>query len=95
MKYYMVTHTFKSKEMKDKFNEVLGGMSREDMIKSSTSDKAKCQMTYYPPGDTMTMFCHWMAESTDAINEQLSQMNDFFEPHQFTEVKEEVFDFNK
>ncbi len=24
MKYYMVTHTFKSKEMKDKFNEVLG-----------------------------------------------------------------------
>ena len=55
MKYYMVTHTFKSKEMKDKFNEVLGGMSREDMIKSSTSDKAKCQMTYYTPGDTMTM----------------------------------------
>ena len=81
--------------MKDKFNEVLGGMSREDMIKSSTSDKAKCQMTYYTPGDSMTMFCHWMAESTDAINEQLSQMNDFFEPHQFTEVKEEVFDFNK
>ena len=95
MKYYMVTHTFKSKEMKDKFNEVLSGMSREDMIKSSTCDKAKCQMTYYTPGDTMTMFCHWMAESTDAINEQLSQMNDFFEPHQFTEVKEEVFDFNK
>jgi hypothetical protein len=52
-------------------------------------------MTYYTPGDTMTMFCHWMAESTDAINEQLTQMNDFFEPHQFTEVKEEVFDFNK
>ena len=40
MKYYMVTHTFKSKEMKDKFNEVTGGMSREYMIKSSTSDKA-------------------------------------------------------
>ena len=49
MKYYMVTHTFKSKEMKDKFNEVLSGMSREDMIKSSTSDKAKCQMTYFTP----------------------------------------------
>ena len=51
-------------------------------------------MTYYTPNETMTMFCHWMAESTDAINEQLSAMNDFFEPHQFTEVKEEVFNFN-
>ena len=60
----------------------------------STSHKAKWQMTYYTPDETMTMFCHWMAESTDAINEQLSAMNDFFEPHQFTEVKEEVFNFN-
>ena len=94
MKYYMVTHTFKSKEMKEKFNETLGGMTREQIIESSTSDKAKCQMTYYTPDDTMTMFCHWMAESTDAINEQLSAMNDFFEPHQFTEVKKEVFNFN-
>ena len=46
MKYYMVTHTFKSKEMKEKFNETLGGMTREQIIASSTSDKAKCQMTY-------------------------------------------------
>ena len=45
MKNYMVTHTFKSKEMKDKFSETVASMKMEDIIKSMTSDKAACQMT--------------------------------------------------
>ena len=40
MKQYMVTHTFKSQEMKDKFNETIGVMSREDIIKRSNGDNA-------------------------------------------------------
>ena len=46
MKNYMVTHTFKSKEMKDKFSETVASMKMEDIIKSMTSDKAACQMTW-------------------------------------------------
>ena len=44
MKNYMVTHTFKSKEMKAKFGETVASMKMEDIIKSMTSDKAACQM---------------------------------------------------
>ena len=46
MKNYMVTHTFKSKEMKDKFSETVASMKMEDIVKSMTSDKAACQMTW-------------------------------------------------
>ena len=46
MKNYMVTHTFKSKEMKDKFTETVSSMKMEDIVKSMTSDKAACQMTW-------------------------------------------------
>ena len=33
MKNYIVTHTFKSKEAKTKMMEVVGSMSKEDMVK--------------------------------------------------------------
>ena len=58
MKNYMVTHTFKSKEMKDKFSETVASMKMEDIIN------------------------------------QLGQMNDFFEPHKFTECTDQVMDYN-
>ena len=83
MKNYMVTHTFKSKEMKSKFSETVASMKMEDIVKSMTSDKAACQMTWNTPGDTMQMFCWWKANSEEDINNQLGQMNDFFEPHKF------------
>ena len=34
MKNYMVTHTFKSAEMKAKFTETVASMKMEDIIKS-------------------------------------------------------------
>ena len=49
MKNYMVTHTFKSKEMKAKFSETVASMKMEDIVKSMTSDKAACQMTWNTP----------------------------------------------
>ena len=94
MKNYMVTHTFKSKEMKAKFSETVSSMKMEDIVKAMTSDKAACQMTWNTPGDTMQMFCWWKAISETDINNQLGQMNDFFEPHKFTECTDQVMDYN-
>ena len=94
MKNYMVTHTFKSKEMKDKFNETVASMKMEYIIKSMTSDKAACQMTWNTPADTMQMFCWWKGNSEEDIINQLGQMNDFFEPHKFTECTDQVMDYN-
>ena len=95
MKSYMVTHTFKSKEMKDKFSETVASMKMEDIVKSMTSDKAACQMTWNTPGDTMEMFCWWKGIDPEAIKNQLGQMNDFFEPHKFVECNDDVMDYNK
>ena len=94
MKNYMVTHTFKSKEMKDKFSETVASMKMEDIVKSMTSEDAACQMTWNTPGDTMQMFCWWKGKNPEAINKQLASMNDFFEPHKFTECTDEVVDYN-
>ena len=49
MKNYMVTHTFKSAEMKAKFTETVASMKMEDIVKSMKSDNAACQMTWNTP----------------------------------------------
>jgi hypothetical protein len=59
-----------------------------------TSDKAACQMTWNTPADTMQMFCWWKGNSEEDIINQLGQMNDFFEPHKFTECTDQVMDYN-
>jgi hypothetical protein len=40
------------------------------------------------------MFCWWKATSEADINNQLGQMNDFFEPHKFTECTDQIMDYN-
>ena len=55
---------------------------------------AKCQMTWNTPGGTLQMFCWWKGTDPDAINKQLGQMNDFFEPHNFVECEDNVMDYN-
>ena len=55
----MVTHTFKSAEMKKKFTDTVASMKMEDIVKSMKSDNAACQMTWNTPGDTMEMYCWW------------------------------------
>ena len=94
MKNYMVTHTFKSKEAKAKMMEMVGSMEMKDIVKSMTGDNAKCQMTWNTPGDTLQMFCWWKGTNPEAINSQLGQMNDFFEPHIFVECEDNVMDYN-
>ena len=94
MKNYMVTHTFKSKEAKAKMMEVVGSMKMEDIVKSMTGENAKCQMTWNTPGDTLQMFCWWKGTDPESINNQLGQMNDFFEPHTFVECEDNVMDYN-
>ena len=94
MKNYIVTHTFKSKEAKAKMMEVVGSMSKEDMVKSMSGENAKCQMSWATPGDNLTMFCWWKGTDTESINKQLTPMNDFFEPHTFAECTDDIIDFN-
>ena len=94
MKNFMVTHTFKSKEAKAKMMEMVGSMDMKDIVKSMTGDNAKCQMTWNTPGDTLQMFCWWKGTNPEAINNQLGQMNDFFEPHTFVECEDNVMDYN-
>ena len=94
MKNYMVTHTFKSKEAKAKMMEMVGSMEMKDIVKSMTGDNAKCQMTWNTPGDTLQMFCWWKGTNPESINNQLGQMNDFFEPHNFVECEDNVMDYN-
>ena len=94
MKNYIVTHTFKSKEAKAKMMEVVGSMEMKDIVKSMTGDNAKCQMTWNTPGDTLQMFCWWKGTDPESINNQLGQMNDFFEPHTFVECEDNVMDYN-
>ena len=94
MKNYMVTHTFKSAEMKAKFTETVASMKMEDIVKSMKSDNAACQMTWNTPGDTMEMFCWWKGKDEQAIINQLGQMNDFFTPHKFVECTDDIIDFN-
>ena len=89
MKHYMCTHTLSNK------NDVEDNWQPTDREFLEFFSSERAYVIQHWRGTDDFFFCHWMAESTDAINEQLSQMNDFFEPHQFTEVKEEVFDFNK
>jgi len=90
----MVTHTFKSKEAKAKMMEMVGSMEMKDIVKSMTGDNAKCQMTWNTPGDTLQMFCWWKGTDPESINNQLGQMNDFFEPHTFVECEDNVMDYN-
>ena len=94
MKIYMVTHTFKSAEMKKKFTDTVASMKMEDIVKSMKSDNAACQMTWNTPGDTMEMYCWWKGKDEQAIINQLGQMNDFFTPHKFVECTDQVMDYN-
>ena len=68
MKNYMVTHTFKSAEMKKKFTDTVASMKMEDIIKSMKSDNAACQMTWNTPGDTMEMYCWWKGKDLSLIH---------------------------
>ena len=51
-------------------------------------------MTWNTPADTMQMFCWWKGNSEQDIINQLGQMNDFFEPHKFTECTDQVMEYN-
>tara|TARA_B100001027_G_scaffold12466_1_gene7578 strand:+ start:751 stop:1035 length:285 start_codon:yes stop_codon:yes gene_type:complete len=88
MNHYIVTHTFKSKEAKEAFAKAGEGMSEEEQIKNMTGENAACQMSFETPGDSLTMFCYWKANSPNDVNDMLSDFNEFFEPHKFDQTNE-------
>ena len=49
-------------------------------------------MSWTTPGDSLSMFCFWKANSPDDVNQMLADYDEFFEPHQF-ELTDEPFNF--
>jgi hypothetical protein len=78
--------------MKEAFAKAGEGMSDEDQIKGMTGDNAACQMSWTTPGDSLSMFCFWKANSPNDVNQMLADYDEFFEPHQF-ELTDEPFNF--
>lgn len=64
-KHFIATHTFISDETKKEFFEMAKGMSSTDFFTPSKNEHVKCVQHWMGTGDFF--FCHWIAESEDAI----------------------------
>ena len=71
-KHFMCTHTWQSDEAK------IAGMSvsitDKDFFSTYKTDKAECLQHWM--GNSEFFFCHWVAESEDAIHEALELAGD-------------------
>tara|TARA_B110000438_G_C15564474_1_gene542576 strand:- start:82 stop:363 length:282 start_codon:yes stop_codon:yes gene_type:complete len=88
MKTYIATHEFKSKELQEQYFQAVQSMTETDIQAAVTGDQAKCQMNFSNGSGSMKMFCWWEATSSQAIIDQLGDMNSFFdtECHEMGEV---------
>ena len=70
--HYMCTHTFLSDETKKSFEDASGNLTDRDIFSMLKNDKA--EMLAHWRGDDDFFFCHWYAESEDAIFDNLSEL---------------------
>ena len=84
MKDYMVTHTFKSEQLRDQYFEATKDMTADDIRKNMKNENASFQMNWNNEKNDMVMFCWWKANSPDVIIETLGDMASMFE----NEIKE-------
>tara|TARA_B100000989_G_scaffold8961_1_gene6132 strand:- start:1137 stop:1460 length:324 start_codon:yes stop_codon:yes gene_type:complete len=71
-KHFMATHTWTSKEARDKVIEMNSGMTEEEFFSSLKTEKAETLQHWMGKDDFF--FCHWYAESEDAIIEALEKV---------------------
>ena len=64
-KHFIATHTFISEETKKEFFEESKGMSSKNFFTLLKNENVKCVQHWMGTGDFF--FCHWIAESEDAI----------------------------
>jgi len=78
MKDYMVTHTFKSEEIRQQYFAMGQDMTLDDIRAQMKNDNASFQMNWNAGEDDMVMYCWWKAESPEAILETLGEMGEMF-----------------
>ncbi len=78
MKDYMVTHTFKSEEIRQQYFAMGQDMTLDDIRAQMKNDNASFQMNWNAGEDDMVMYCWWKANSPEAIIETLGEMGEMF-----------------
>ena len=78
MKDYMVTHTFKSEEIRQQYFAMGQDMTADDIRAQMKNDNASFQMNWNAGEDDMVMYCWWKANSPEAILETLGEMGEMF-----------------
>ena len=71
-KHFMATHTWTSNEARDKVIEMNSGMTEEEFFSGLKTEKAETLQHWMGKDDFF--FCHWYAESEDAIIEALEKV---------------------
>ena len=79
MKAYMVTHTFKSEEVRGQYLEMMKDIDADTIRSQMKNDNASFQMNWSAGESDMVMYCWWKANSPDAIIETLGEMADMFD----------------
>tara|TARA_B100000029_G_scaffold458518_1_gene487983 strand:+ start:73 stop:360 length:288 start_codon:yes stop_codon:yes gene_type:complete len=78
MKDFMVTHTFKSEEIRQQYFAMGQDMTLDDIRAQMKNDNASFQMNWNAGEDDMVMYCWWKADSPEAILETLGEMGEMF-----------------
>ena len=78
MKDYMVTHTFKSEEIRQQYFAMGQDMTLDDIRAQMKNNNASFQMNWNAGEDDMVMYCWWKADSPEAILETLGEMGEMF-----------------
>ena len=78
MKDFMVTHTFKSEEIRQQYFAMGQDMTLDDIRAQMKNDSASFQMNWNAGEDDMVMYCWWKADSPEAILETLGEMGEMF-----------------
>ena len=78
MKDFMVTHTFKSEEIRQQYFAMGEDMTLDDVRAQMKNDNASFQMNWNAGEDDMVMYCWWKANSPEAILETLGEMGEMF-----------------
>ena len=79
MKDYMVTHTFKSEEVRGQYLEMMKDIDADTIRSQMKNDNASFQMNWSAGESDMVMYCWWKGNSPDAIIETLGEMADMFD----------------
>ena len=79
MKDYMVTHTFKSEEVRGQYLEMMKDIDADTIRSQMKNDNASFQMNWSAGDSDMVMYCWWKANRPDAIIETLGEMADMFD----------------